>query len=60
MSEVLQHPANVAIASRSDRVIDRLVAFFGTKRFLAYQSVVIVLWVAANVVWLAGRWDPYP
>ena len=32
----------------------------GTARFLVIQTVIVGLWIALNVAFLALRWDPYP
>src|SRR5579875_1754531 len=43
------------------RAIERLVRFLGTGRYLAVQTVVVVVWIAANVIAGAkGFWDAYP
>ena len=43
---------------------ESIARFFGTARFLAIQTVVVVVWISINVVWTlsAGRdgFDPYP
>jgi uncharacterized membrane protein len=33
---------------------------FGTPAFLITQTVVVIAWIAVNVVATALRWDPYP
>jgi uncharacterized membrane protein len=42
------------------RAAERFARFFGTPRFIAAQTGVVVLWIAFNVVAAASRWDPYP
>ncbi|MGI8411982.1 MAG: DUF1003 domain-containing protein [Solirubrobacteraceae bacterium] len=42
------------------RFAERLARFLGTARFLVFQTVVIVVWIALNVAVLALRWDKYP
>ncbi len=32
----------------------------GTARFLVLQTVLVVIWIALNVAWVALRWDKYP
>jgi uncharacterized membrane protein len=32
----------------------------GTARFLVFQTVIVVLWIALNVFVITLRWDPYP
>src|SRR5262245_4033092 len=34
--------------------------FFGTPTYLVTQTVIVVLWVALNVVGAKRSWDPYP
>ncbi len=51
--------------SLGERVADRLAALVGSWPFIIVQSVVLGLWVAANVYLLATHnpvkpWDPYP
>jgi uncharacterized membrane protein len=39
---------------------EALARFMGTGRFLAGQSVLIVIWIALNTAGFIGHWDPYP
>ena len=34
--------------------------YFGTPQFLIGQTVLVLLWIAVNVVAVAYQWDPYP
>jgi uncharacterized membrane protein len=34
--------------------------FLGTPRYIATQSLVVVIWIALNAVAAGLRWDPYP
>ena len=34
--------------------------FFGTPVFLIGQTAIVVVWIALNVMGVAGIWDPYP
>ena len=42
------------------RISERVARFLGTGRFLAIQSVVVIVWIALNVTLVAYQWDPYP
>jgi uncharacterized membrane protein len=42
------------------RVAERLARFLGTGRYLAAQSLIVVIWIALNGAGIALRWDPYP
>ncbi|WP_157103773.1 DUF1003 domain-containing protein [Nocardia harenae] len=39
---------------------ERIARFLGTGRYLAIQTLIVVVWVLLNVFVLALRWDPYP
>lgn len=60
-----KHPVNRQLIdgqSRVDAAVDRFVAFFGSLKFIAWMTVVIIAWLAVNSLWLTRgvRWDPYP
>jgi uncharacterized membrane protein len=42
------------------RFSEGIARFLGTGRFLAGQTVVVVLWITVNVAAVQLRWDPYP
>jgi uncharacterized membrane protein len=37
-----------------------IARFLGTGRFLAVQTIIVVVWIALNVAAVDLRWDPYP
>jgi uncharacterized membrane protein len=42
------------------RFSERIARFLGTGRFLAAQTVIVVVWITLNLVAVSLRWDPYP
>ncbi|WP_027502674.1 DUF1003 domain-containing protein [Rhodococcus sp. UNC363MFTsu5.1] len=42
------------------RVGERFARFLGTGRYLAIQTIVVVVWIVLNVFAVRLRWDPYP
>ncbi len=42
------------------RFAERLARFLGTGRYLAFQTILVVLWVCMNAVAWSLRWDKYP
>ena len=42
------------------RVSEGIARYFGTARYLVIQTVLVVAWIATNVLWATGSWDPYP
>ncbi|GAC70767.1 DUF1003 domain-containing protein [Gordonia soli] len=39
---------------------ERVARFLGTGRYLAIQTVIVLVWIALNLVAVSIRWDPYP
>jgi uncharacterized membrane protein len=39
---------------------ERLARFLGTGRYLAGQTLVVIVWIALNGLGIANKWDPYP
>lgn len=63
MSVWHHHPAVRAgdQLSRGERAADRVSRTVGSWRFIGWQTVVVLAWIAVNVVGVFGlRWDPYP
>jgi uncharacterized membrane protein len=39
---------------------ESIARFLGTGRFLLWQTVIVVVWIALNLFAVSLRWDPYP
>jgi uncharacterized membrane protein len=37
-----------------------IARFLGTGRYLAIQTILVIVWIALNVFAVTLRWDPYP
>ncbi len=58
-----RHPANrrrLDRRSAGERIADQVTAVFGSWRFIVIQTVIVVAWIALNLLAVAHRWDPYP
>ncbi len=42
------------------RLAEGVARFLGTGRYLVFQTVLVVVWIAVNVAAVALRFDPYP
>jgi len=42
------------------RYAEQMARFLGTGRYLAFQTVLVIFWIALNVTAVIGSWDPYP
>ncbi len=42
------------------RMAERLARFLGTGRYLAFQTIIVIVWIGLNAADWALRWDKYP
>ncbi len=42
------------------RVSESIARFLGTGRYLAIQTIVVIVWIALNIAAVGLQWDPYP
>ena len=42
------------------RYAERMARFLGTGRYLAFQTLLVIVWIVLNVTAASLRWDPYP
>ena len=42
------------------RVADSVAATMGSWKFIIFQSVILFLWISANLIGTMRGWDPYP
>jgi uncharacterized membrane protein len=42
------------------RFSESIARFLGTGRFLLWQTIVVIVWIALNLFAVKWRWDPYP
>ena len=57
-----RHPVNVALVDEAPtgaRIADRVTNFIGSWRFIAIQTVIVLIWISGNV-YLVFNFDPYP
>jgi uncharacterized membrane protein len=58
-----RHPVNKQLfeaAPLGARIADRVTGFMGSWWFIAIQTVMVVVWLAANIVLLSKPFDPFP
>ena len=58
-----RHPVNVKLVDEAPtgaRVADKVTGFMGSWRFIIVQSVIVALWLLANIYLLTKPFDPYP
>jgi uncharacterized membrane protein len=58
-----RHPVNKEIfdeAPMGARIADRVTGFLGSWRFLIIQTLLVAVWLAANIYLLSKPFDPYP
>ncbi|MBK1788909.1 DUF1003 domain-containing protein [Prauserella cavernicola] len=42
------------------RFSERLARFLGTGKYLFWQTLIVIVWIALNLTAVSLRWDPYP
>jgi uncharacterized membrane protein len=45
---------------RFARTAEAMARYLGTGRYLAIQTILVVIWISLNIVAVKLRWDPYP
>ncbi len=45
---------------RFARTAESMARYLGTGRYLAIQTILVVIWIGLNIVAVRLRWDPYP
>jgi uncharacterized membrane protein len=58
-----RHPVNQLVFEEAPvgaRVADRVTGFMGSWRFIVIQTVLVGLWLTANVILLTRPFDPFP
>jgi uncharacterized membrane protein len=55
-----QQKIDVEKLSLGMRIADAVVATVGSWRFIVIQSVLLTLWLLANILGWVKAWDPYP
>ena len=61
----LSQPQGAKVGSGYDadsfaRFAESVARFFGTGRYLAVQTIIVVVWIVLNAFVWALQWDPYP
>ena len=58
-----RHPVNQKLIDEAPlgaRVADRVTGFMGSWRFIIVQTIIVVIWLVANIYLLSQPFDPYP
>jgi uncharacterized membrane protein len=57
------HPANRYRhdhRTTGQRLADSVTGVFGSWRFIVVQTIIVIAWIATNILAVTLRWDPYP
>ncbi len=54
------HERHIASLSFGDKLADSVANGMGSWRFIIWQSIIVVIWMALNVVGFIRHWDAYP
>jgi uncharacterized membrane protein len=42
------------------RISESIARFLGTGRYLAWQTIIVIVWILLNLFAVSLQWDPYP
>ena len=54
------HDSDQENRSMGDRLADSVAEGMGSWRFIIIQTLIVLTWMALNVVGFMSHWDPYP
>lgn len=54
------HKKHEETLSVGDRMADSIAEGMGSWKFIIWQTVIVLVWMALNVVGFIRHWDPYP
>jgi uncharacterized membrane protein len=54
------HEKHKESMSFGQRLADSVATGMGSWRFIIWQTIIVILWMALNVVAIVSHWDPYP
>jgi uncharacterized membrane protein len=54
------HEKHVDELTYAQRLSDKLAGIMGSWQFIILQSIIVLFWVAMNIIASIFRWDPYP
>ena len=60
MSIINWHQKHIANSSIGDRLSDSVANGMGSWKFIICQTVIVLIWMALNIVAFVQHWDPYP
>jgi uncharacterized membrane protein len=60
MEQKTWHEKHKEKSSFGDRLADSVANGMGSWRFIVWQTIIVLLWMALNVVGIINHWDPYP
>lgn len=60
MSKKTWHDQHKDASTFGQKLADSVATGMGSWRFIIIQTVIVIIWMALNVVAIIGHWDPYP
>jgi uncharacterized membrane protein len=60
MEKKTWHEKHTASLSFGDRLADSVANGMGSWKFIVWQTIIVLIWMALNVVGFVRHWDVYP
>ncbi len=60
MTKKTWHNKHVETLTFGDKIADAVASSMGSWKFIIWQSIFVLIWMALNVIGFIQHWDPYP
>ena len=60
MSIINWHQKHIASSTIGDRLSDSVANGMGSWKFIIWQTIIVLIWMALNITAFIQHWDPYP
>jgi uncharacterized membrane protein len=60
MEQINWHDTHAKSLTVGDKVADIVATGMGSWKFIIWQTIIVLIWMALNIVAFIRHWDPYP
>lgn len=60
MSITNWHQKHITTSTIGDRLSDSVAGGMGSWKFIIWQTIIVLIWMALNITAFVRHWDPYP
>lgn len=60
MAQINWHDTHAKSLTVGDKVADIVATGMGSWKFIIWQTIIVLIWMALNIIAFIRHWDPYP